>query len=528
MKENVKNVLLGLAVFATVTPIVKVLADATYDGHAYVCYPSQNSNNDSNSGQTGATAGTSGGLQQKVGNNWNNVTQFVTKEKEKGFSGAQLAVIIAVFARESGWNPSAVNASSGNTGIGQWGGGRLTKLSAMGNATDLNTQISFMEQELAQSYTKVFTGGTQQGGTASGALGPMETVKGWYDVMGDSDDDIKDLFHTWNLVYEGVSNVGDTVQTNETNTLNWAKDAYNDDGLDLKNIKGDASKLKESFPTDGGSLPSSGSTTSTTADDSGCDDDDDSSGNGGKGWILDPDNSYMYNGSMGSFPSYSTNTFSTSMNSTDGDHNGYDVGVANSGNTKLYASYFHDWALEGQPDTVGKATTLYAPFDVKIVSVTTNMSANAGGLGVTMEVTNKDGLPDFWRKAQHAYIYVGHMPNGDNSKIKVGDTFKAGQKLNDVHVAGPSNGFPHVHLETATTTLVGPNAPDQYNPASMFEYLQKVYGDGAGKLTGGFSAKSTLPATGASSSKSEIPKDNYTPSGAIKTYNQIMKGSKDK
>ena len=67
------------------------------------------------------------------------------------------AGILGVLELESRLNPSAVNSSSGATGLAQWLGGRKDKLEALAKkegkeATNLGVQLDYLDQELNESY----------------------------------------------------------------------------------------------------------------------------------------------------------------------------------------------------------------------------------------------------------------------------------------------------------------------------------------------------------------------------------------
>lgn len=79
--------------------------------------------------------------------------------KQKGLSDSAVAGIMGNLQLESNFNPSAVNKSSGATGIAQWLGGRLTGLKSyaksIGTAyTDLNTQLQWLWKELNSTENK--------------------------------------------------------------------------------------------------------------------------------------------------------------------------------------------------------------------------------------------------------------------------------------------------------------------------------------------------------------------------------------
>ena len=66
----------------------------------------------------------------------------------KGWSDVQAAAIVGNLMQESNLKPTAVNPSSGATGIAQWLGDRLTALQAKANWQDLQVQLDFVDEEL--------------------------------------------------------------------------------------------------------------------------------------------------------------------------------------------------------------------------------------------------------------------------------------------------------------------------------------------------------------------------------------------
>lgn len=79
--------------------------------------------------------------------------------KDKKYSDAAIAGIMANLEGESGFNPLAKNVSSGASGIAQWLGGRLTTLKNTygANWITLDAQINYLISELNTKYTRVNT-----------------------------------------------------------------------------------------------------------------------------------------------------------------------------------------------------------------------------------------------------------------------------------------------------------------------------------------------------------------------------------
>ena len=76
--------------------------------------------------------------------------------RSKGLGPAQIAGIMANIRAESGFNPRAVNASSGASGLFQWLGGRLEKLKEMAKKqgkewTDIQVQLEFAWEEISMT-----------------------------------------------------------------------------------------------------------------------------------------------------------------------------------------------------------------------------------------------------------------------------------------------------------------------------------------------------------------------------------------
>jgi hypothetical protein len=73
----------------------------------------------------------------------------------RGYSPQTAAVIAAGLYSESKFDPSAMNPSSGATGVAQWLGSRLSTLRTTPNPGDLNTQLGLVDKELKGSYSDV-------------------------------------------------------------------------------------------------------------------------------------------------------------------------------------------------------------------------------------------------------------------------------------------------------------------------------------------------------------------------------------
>jgi hypothetical protein len=82
--------------------------------------------------------------------------------KGKGLSDAAAAGVLGNLQVESGFRPTAYNAREGAIGIGQWEGGRRTRLQAYaaahgGTETDLSIQLGFLWSELTGGYSRVLS-----------------------------------------------------------------------------------------------------------------------------------------------------------------------------------------------------------------------------------------------------------------------------------------------------------------------------------------------------------------------------------
>lgn len=92
----------------------------------------------------------------------------------QGWTPAQAQGIAAGLYAESGLNPSAVNPTSGATGIAQWLGSRLSGLFGSGNSSTLQGQLQYVQNELTGSESAA-GGVIGSQSTASGALSAFIT-----------------------------------------------------------------------------------------------------------------------------------------------------------------------------------------------------------------------------------------------------------------------------------------------------------------------------------------------------------------
>ena len=91
-----------------------------------------------------------------------NETKIWNYFKKKGLSDAQVAGIMGNMQLESGFDPEAVNSSSGAYGIAQWLGSRKTALESFAKekgtkSSDLQTQLDYYWHELETSESATYT-----------------------------------------------------------------------------------------------------------------------------------------------------------------------------------------------------------------------------------------------------------------------------------------------------------------------------------------------------------------------------------
>lgn len=91
-----------------------------------------------------------------------NETKIWNYFKKKGLSDAQVAGIVGNVQFESGFDPEAVNSSSGAYGIAQWLGSRKTALESFAKekgtkSSDLQTQLDYYWHELETSESATYT-----------------------------------------------------------------------------------------------------------------------------------------------------------------------------------------------------------------------------------------------------------------------------------------------------------------------------------------------------------------------------------
>lgn len=178
-------------------------------------------------------------LDNKVGANKPNIKKFIDFANENlGLSGTQIASLIAIGARESGWNPQAGNASGGVGGIFQWSGahGNTINGNRLGSHTDktgidpndvntwtLENEFKLVEAELSSSKTKV--------------------VQQFIDNIQSSEKgDFEANLKIWSVGYEGVA--WSDGQTKAKDVKQYAQDAMME-FPELATINGDINKLND-------------------------------------------------------------------------------------------------------------------------------------------------------------------------------------------------------------------------------------------------------------------------------------------
>lgn len=130
--------------------IVAVLADCRHD---------ESKSSDDSSSEGGGKVDTTDNLWlQKIGGDTtvaDKIKKFLT---EQGFSGPQIAILLAVGARESGLDPKADNPSGGVHGVWQWSNGGINKdrmkwlRDRGGDINSLDDQFTLLKHELSTSY----------------------------------------------------------------------------------------------------------------------------------------------------------------------------------------------------------------------------------------------------------------------------------------------------------------------------------------------------------------------------------------
>ena len=124
-----------------------------------VACPEDDTSSSSGSNGSGTTVNTDGNLWlQKIGGKTDVADRIKEWATEQGFSGSQIAVMLAVGARESGLDPKADNPSGGVHGVWQWSNGgingdRMAWLRNQGGDIDsLEDQFKLLKYELGTAY----------------------------------------------------------------------------------------------------------------------------------------------------------------------------------------------------------------------------------------------------------------------------------------------------------------------------------------------------------------------------------------
>ncbi|QYU58852.1 CHAP domain-containing protein [Weissella confusa] len=154
-------------------------------------------------GNTTAASGTAtGNWKDANSQEYKNMQYAITVFKNEGFSGNNIAAILAIGDRESGFNPKAVNPSGAVKGVFQWGAGGING-NRYGNTADtIEAQMSLAITELNTGYIS--------------AKGAMLAAKS-----------IEDSLVAWDTKYEGLS-AGDSQRkvSQITANANAIKDTF--------------------------------------------------------------------------------------------------------------------------------------------------------------------------------------------------------------------------------------------------------------------------------------------------------------
>lgn len=127
----------------------------------------------------------------KIGGDTKNAQKIITWAKSNGFSGGQIAAILAIGARESGLNPKADNPLGGVHGVFQHSNGgpngdRMKWLRDQGgDINSLDDQLKLVKHELSTTHKATITGMSAYQST--------------------SDEDLVGNLRVWNEKFEGVS-----------------------------------------------------------------------------------------------------------------------------------------------------------------------------------------------------------------------------------------------------------------------------------------------------------------------------------
>lgn len=138
---------------------------------------------------------------QKIGGKRERATRLITALKSDGFSGGQIAVLLAVGARESGLDPAAVNQSGGVRGIFQWSDKSVTGTAINGDRMawlrdqnleldSLDNQLKLMRHELSGAYNGYYRD---------------EIIPVFLNHQTTSDADLMAVLDVWETRFEGLA-----------------------------------------------------------------------------------------------------------------------------------------------------------------------------------------------------------------------------------------------------------------------------------------------------------------------------------
>jgi len=151
----------------------------------------------------------------KVTGDWQNHSSMAHQNMVQGISylkdhehmsGANIAAVLAIGLRESGWDPTAVNPAGSVVGIFQWGAGGVNGNRFGGTARTLEAELGLMDTELHSTHVAALIG--------------LKTAKS-----------IDDSAVVWDVKFEGVG-IGDA-QRKVADTLATATAMQKDFKLDF-------------------------------------------------------------------------------------------------------------------------------------------------------------------------------------------------------------------------------------------------------------------------------------------------------